>query len=74
MNGCVVNLNKKGTKTYLKVQFKSPVYSGKMAIHGQIIMVLMDSGFNRETLANNFLLDQVSLYRASPSQWQKPLK
>ena len=42
-----------------------------MAIHGQIIMVLMDSGFNRETLANNLLLDQVSLYRASPSQWQK---
>ena len=71
MNGCVVNLNKKGTKTYLKVQFNSPVYSGEMAIHGQIIMVLMDSGFNRETLANNLLLHQVSLYRASPSQWQK---
>ena len=34
-------------------------------------MVLMDSGFNRETVANNFLLDQVSLYSASPSQWQK---
>ena len=34
-------------------------------------MVLMDSGFNRETVANNFLLDQVSLYRALPSQWQK---
>ena len=42
-----------------------------MAIYGQIIMVLMDSGFNRETLANNLLLDQVSLYSASPSQSQK---
>ena len=39
-----------------------------MAIHGQIIMVLMDSGFNRETLANTLLLDQVSLYGALPSQ------
>ena len=44
MNGCVVNLNEKGTKTYLNVQFNSPVYSREMAIHGQIIMVLMDSG------------------------------
>ena len=42
-----------------------------MAIHGQIIMVLMDSGFNTDTLTNNLLLDQVSLYRASLSQWQK---
>ena len=25
-----------------------------MAIQGQIIMVLIDSGFNRETLANNY--------------------
>ena len=25
-----------------------------MAIHGQIIIVLMDSGFNRETLENNY--------------------
>ena len=54
MNGCVVNLNKKGTKTYLNVQFNSPVYSREMAIHGQIIIVLMDSGFNRETLENNY--------------------
>ena len=59
MNGCVVNLNEKGTKTYLNVQFHSPVYSREMAIHGQIIMVIIDSGFNRETLANNLLLDQV---------------
>lgn len=54
MNGCVVNLNEKGTKTYLNVQFNSPVYSREMAIHGQIIIVLMDSGFNRETLENNY--------------------
>ena len=54
MNGCVVNLNEKGTKTYLNVQFNSTVYSREMAIHGQIIIVLMDSGFNRETLENNY--------------------
>ena len=54
MNGCVVNLNEKGTETYLNVQFNSPVYSREMAIHGQIIIVLMDSGFNRETLENNY--------------------
>ena len=54
MNGCVVNLNEKGTKTYLNVQFNSPVYSREMAIHGQIIIVLMDSGFNRETLESNY--------------------
>ena len=54
MNGCVVNLYEKGTKTYLNVQFNSPVYSREMAIHGQIIIVLMDSGFNRETLENNY--------------------
>ena len=54
MNGCVVNLNEKGTETYLNVQFNSPVYSREMAIHGQIIIVLMDSEFNRETLENNY--------------------
>ena len=27
MNGCVVNLNEKGIKTYLKVQFNSPVFN-----------------------------------------------
>ena len=54
MNGCVVNLNEKGTKTCLNVQFNSPVYSRERAIHGQIIIVLMDSGFNRETLENNY--------------------
>ena len=41
MNGCVVNLNEKGTKNCLKVQFNSPVYSGEMAIHGQMIMIFM---------------------------------
>ena len=56
MNGCVVNLSEKGTKTYLIVHFNIPLYSGKMAIPD---MILMDSGFIRETLANILLLDQV---------------
>ena len=29
MNGCVVNLNEKGIKTYLKVQFNISICSGK---------------------------------------------